>query len=257
MSESPIAKLKGEPASRVPMERIDPPPSLAEHVAAVLREDILSGRLVPSTRVTEMDVIERTGVSRTPVREGLRRLEAEGLVVSYRGRGTYVAYRLSAQEAILVYDCRLILEPYLTRLAAERLTADELAVIRGLLDRFCDAIEDADSADAVRLDADFHLAIYEAAASELIGIVRGYWARIQLELSEHVYRAELPRRFVPEHVQIFEALERGDGKAAAETMSAHLTHGRRALGKALARPAGGKTPRNGPARGNGPTRRTP
>jgi DNA-binding GntR family transcriptional regulator len=248
MQEPPTAKAKAVPAGHVPLERVDPPPSLAEHVAAVLREDILSGRLAPSTRVTELDVIERTGVSRTPVREGLRRLEAEGLVVSYRGRGTYVAYRLSAQEAILVYDCRLILEPYLARLAAERMTAEELAVIRGLLDRFCEAIEGDDAADAGRLDADFHVAIYEAAASELIGIVRGYWARIQLELSEHVYRAELPRSFVPEHVQIFEALERGDGKAAAERMSAHLTHGRRALGKALAPPAGGKVPRNGPAR---------
>jgi DNA-binding GntR family transcriptional regulator len=251
MTKSPTAKAKGA-AARVPMERVDPPPSLAEHVAAVLRDDILSGRLAPSTRVTELDVIERTGVSRTPVREGLRRLEAEGLVVSYRGRGTYVAYRLSAPEAILVYDCRLILEPYLTRLAAERLSGEELVVIHELLDRFCDAIEGADSADAGRLDADFHLAIYEAAASELIGIVRGYWTRIQLELSEHVYRAELPRRFVPEHVQIFEALERGDGQAAAERMSAHLTHGRRALRKALGPPAGAKKTRNGPARRTSP-----
>jgi DNA-binding GntR family transcriptional regulator len=217
----------------VPAGRVEPPPSLADHVASVLREDILAGRVAPSTRVTEHDVIRRTGVSRTPVREGLRRLEAEGLVVSYRGRGTYVAYRMRPEEALLVYDCRLILEPYLTRLAAERMTPEALASIRTVLDQFIAAI-DGDPTEAGRLDAAFHMQIYQAAANELIGILRGYWARLQLEVSDRVYRAELPRRFVSEHVEIFGALERGDGELAAARMLTHLTHGRRALSKALA-----------------------
>lgn len=168
------------------------------------------------------------------MREGMRRLEAEGLVVSYRGRGTYVAYRMRPEEALLVYDCRLILEPYLTRLAAERMRPEALASIRAVLDQFVAAIE-GDPKEAVGLDAAFHMAIYETAATELIGILRGYWARLQLELSERVYREELPRRFVSEHVAIFSALERGDGELAASKMLAHLTHGRRALSKALAR----------------------
>src|SRR5918912_2810623 len=113
-----------------PIER---PPSLAEHVVQILRDDILAGRLAPGERLTESTIMARTGVSRTPVREGLRNLEAEGLVVSRRGRSSYITYRLSPGEAALVYDCRLVLEPYLTRLAAERIGAGELKSLEAVL----------------------------------------------------------------------------------------------------------------------------
>src|ERR671931_2665605 len=86
---------------------VERPPSLAEHVVQILRDDILSGRLAPGERLTESTIMARPGVSRTPVREGLRNLEAEGLVVSRRGRSSYITYRLSPGEAALVYDCRL------------------------------------------------------------------------------------------------------------------------------------------------------
>ena len=212
------------------VEPVERPPSLAEHVCRVLREDILAGRLAPGERVTEARAEMRTGVSRTPVREGIRKLEAEGLVISYRGRGTYVAYRLSPDEAMLIYDCRLILEPFLTRLAAERMTPEALGTVRLVLDRFCAAL-DGDPREAGQLDADFHLAIYETSRSELINVLRGYWSRIQLELSERVYKTEVPRRFTREHIGIFEALERRDAQAAAERMHRHILHGRRALMK--------------------------
>jgi DNA-binding GntR family transcriptional regulator len=212
--------------------RVARPLSLPQHVCQVLRDDIRSGRLEPGERLTEALVMERTGVSRTPVREGLRLLEAEGLVVSYRGRGAFVTYRLSAEEALLIYECRLVLEPYLTRLAAERMTPESLATIHDVLERFCAAI-DADPREAGELDAQYHLAIYDASRSELTSVLRGYWARLQLELSERVYTAELPRRFVREHRGIFEALQRGNGDLAEERMRRHIVHGRSALEKAL------------------------
>lgn len=205
--------------------RVQVPPSLSEHVSQVLRDDILSGRLAAGTRLTEATVIERTGVSRTPVRDGLRRLEAEGLVSSERGRGAYVNYRLSHEEADLIYECRLVLEPYLTRLAAERMSDEHLAEIKAVLDRFVASMDDP--REAGQLDAEFHLAIYRASRSELTTVLRGYWSRLQLELSERVYATEVPRRFVREHVGIFEALERRDAELAAERMRRHLVHGRR------------------------------
>jgi DNA-binding GntR family transcriptional regulator len=198
----------------------------------VLRDDILAGRLSPGDRLTEATVMERTGVSRTPVREGLRRLEGEGLVVAYRGRGTYVTYRLSPEEASLVYDCRMVLEPYLTRVAAQRATDEALAGVRAVLDRFRAAI-DASPREAGRADADFHLAIYETSASELTSVLRGYWSRVQLELSERVYTTELPRAFAREHEGIYEAMERRDGPLAEERMRNHIQHGRHALERAL------------------------
>lgn len=212
--------------------RVERPPSLSEHVCRVLRDDILAGRLAPGERLTETAIMERTGVSRTPVREGLRRLEAEGLVISHRGRGTYITYRLAPAEARLIYDCRLLLEPYLTRVAAERMTKQELATVQDVLDRFSAAI-DADPYVAGQLDAEFHLSIYEASRSELTSVLRGYWSRLQLELSERVYTTEMPKRFVREHVGIVEALGKADGALAGERMHKHIEHGKQALEKAL------------------------
>jgi DNA-binding GntR family transcriptional regulator len=226
--EGRLAEVPRERAARV--ER---PASFSEHVCQVLRDDIVSGLLPPGSRVTEASVMERTGVSRTPVREGLRRLEAEGLVITYRSRGTFVTYRLTAEEALLIYEVRLVLEPHLTRLAAERMTPDVLASIRGVLDRFDAAMDRANPREAGQLDADFHLTIYEASGSELLNVLRGYWTRLQLELSERVYATEVPRRFVSEHRGILEALERGDAPLAGERMAAHIEHGRKAIAKSL------------------------
>jgi DNA-binding GntR family transcriptional regulator len=214
-------------------QRIERPVSLSEHVCRVLREDILSGDLPPGSRVTEAFIMERTNVSRTPVREGLRRLEAEGLVITHRSRGTFVTYRLSADEALLIYDVRLVLEPYLTRIAAERMTLEALVTIRECIDRFEAAIDAVEPLEAGQLDADFHLAIYEVSGSELMNVLRGYWARLQLQLSERVYTTEMPRRFVLEHRGILEALERGDGTLAGERMLAHIEHGRKTMAKSL------------------------
>lgn len=209
------------------------PPSLAEHVCRVIREDILTGRQPAGARLTEATVMERTGVSRTPVREGLRTLEGEGLVITYRSRGTFVTYRLTPDEALLIYDVRLVLEPHLTRLAAERMTPETLASAESVLSRFVDALDAAEPREAGQLDADFHLAIYEASGSELLSVLRGYWTRLQLELSERVYVTELPRRFLDEHLSIFDALKDGDGPRAQKQMKIHIEHGRAAIAKAL------------------------
>lgn len=215
--------------------RADRPPSFSQHVCQVLRDDILSGRLPGGSRLTEAFVMERTGVSRTPVREGLRRLEAEGLVITYRSRGTFVTYRLTPEEALLVYDVRLVLEPELTKLAAQRMDPEVLEGIRAVSDRFVAAIDAAAPQEAGQLDADFHLAIYEASGSELLNILRGYWARMQLELSERVYTTEVPRRFVDEHLRIIEALERQDPELAHRVMREHIEHGRSAFARGIAK----------------------
>lgn len=215
------------------MVRAERPPSLAEHVCLVIRDDILSGRLPAGGRLTEAMVMERTGVSRTPVREGLRTLEGEGLVVAYRSRGTFVTYRLTAEEAKLIYDVRLVLEPHLTRLAAQRMTPETLAGVEDVLAQFVEALDNANPREAGQLDAEFHLAIYEASGSELLSLLRGYWARLQLELSERVYNTELPSRFLDEHLKIFDALKDGDAAAAEKAMKVHIEHGRATIVKAL------------------------
>jgi DNA-binding GntR family transcriptional regulator len=209
------------------------PPSVFEYVCGVLREDILSGDLSPGSRITEAFIMAHTGASRTPVREALRRLEAEGLVSAHPRRGTFVTYRLSAEEALRIYDVRLVLEPYLTSLAAQRMRADALEWIRGVFARFEAAIDAIEPQEAGHLDAEFHLGIYEVSGSELLNVLRGYWSQLQLQLSERVYTTELPRRFVQEHRGILAALERCDGELASDRMRAHIEHSRKTMVRSL------------------------
>ena len=95
------------------------------------------------------------------------------------------------------------------------------------------ALDNADTHEAGQLDADFHQTIYEASGSELLSVLRGYWTRLQLELSERVYNTEVPRRFLDENVAILEALRAGDANLAQERMRLHIEHSRTTLKRAL------------------------
>lgn len=208
------------------MPTVVKPLSLAEHVCVVVRDDIFAGRLAPGDRLSEAFITRRTGVSRSPVREALRLLQAEGLVHSERGRGTYVSYRLSSEEAQLIYRCRLAIEPYMTSRAAEQSTTRQIQRYEEILDRFATAVADnADGRTISAIDSEFHQAIYEASVSPLMVILRSYWARLQLDLSTLVYGRETPARFYEEHVEILNALRGGDQEAAGRLMAGHIEHG--------------------------------
>jgi DNA-binding GntR family transcriptional regulator len=223
------------PEAAMDMPAVVKPPSLAEHVCVVLRDDIYAGRLEPGDRLSEAFITERTGVSRSPVREALRLLQAEGLVQSERGRGAYVSYRLSAEEAKRIYSCRLSIEPYMTGLAAERATPQDIHHYEDILARFTTAIDSGAERHVVSaIDSDFHLAIYDTSGSALIVIFRSYWARLRAQLSTLVYRRETPEGFYAEHVQILDALRRHDAAAAETHMTAHIEHGLRRITESYA-----------------------
>ena len=203
------------------------PPTLAEHARLILREDILRGRLAPGERLSEADITARTGVSRTPVREAMRLLHAEGLVTAERGRGTYVARRLSRDDAMVVYRCRLLIEPPMTRAAAANATPADVRRLEEILHRFRDELRgDRDTRTISSIDAEFHIAIYEASKSELLAIFRSYWAKLQLQLSALVYSREDPERYCAEHDAILDAIRDRDGTTAARIMTQHIERGK-------------------------------
>ncbi len=221
--------LTAVPAASTPVlaaRHIDPPPSMAEHVRQVLRLDILEGRLKPGDRIIETVVAERTQVSRTPVREGLRLLESEGLIMSRRSRGYYVATPLSQEDVIVLYEARLVIEPHLTAKAALAASPAQLQGIAAALARLTERIPLADTVELSELDANFHRAVYAASASPLAGLFDLYWSHINsYRLTEVIYRAEDPRHFQIEHASILESLRLGDAARAAARMADHIRHG--------------------------------
>ncbi|MDR7481194.1 MAG: GntR family transcriptional regulator [Armatimonadota bacterium] len=127
-----------------------------------LRDAILAGLLSPETRINEVELAQAWRVSRTPIRDALRRLAAEGLVEPAPGRGM-VVMRLSLADAEELYEVREALEARAARLAAER-GADDLPVaLNAIIKAFGVALKDGDTERLLALDAEFHTAIAGAA----------------------------------------------------------------------------------------------
>jgi DNA-binding GntR family transcriptional regulator len=198
---------------------------LASELAyTTLREEIVSGRLAPGTVLGEVEQATRLGVSRTPLREALGRLAAEGLAVTGKGR-TLIVSSISAEDVRHLFELREALEAQAARLAARR--ADP-AVFAALADRFASAVTllDADDPDHVayyQLVADLDRAIDEAMASP-------YLLRALVSLRSHVARARRLSqddrdrlvRASQEHELIARAVAEGDATLAAQATAVHL-----------------------------------
>ena len=186
--------------------------SKSDIVCAMLRELIISGELVASEPLRQRDLAARFSVSQTPVREALRRLESEGLVVNDPHRGATVA----ASRNGMVEDnsqIRAVLEPLGARLAARAITPEQLQTLRDLNDEMATLVE-GDSRYAV-LNHQFHFQIYEAAASPmLLSMMRLLWHAMPDGPKVTRSQAESVR----EHAELVEALAAQDeGRAAAVT----------------------------------------
>ena len=117
------------------VEHVTPPAApgrLADDVYRTLRDDILMGRLRPRDHLVEVDLAERLSVSRTPVRESLQRLAADGLIVSHRRR--WVVYEHTLDEIKDIYEVRMALEGYAARLACQRATEEQVVELTGFFE---------------------------------------------------------------------------------------------------------------------------
>jgi DNA-binding GntR family transcriptional regulator len=185
---------------------------------------IASGRLAPGEHVPEEKVAAELNISRTPVREAIRRLESEGLVVITRNSGADVL-RLDDEEIVETFKLRAMLEGYAAHRAASRVSAQDLAMLGSLAGRIAALDQtDVDLLDATRLNAEFHLQIARSARSpRLYSLIRGL-VHVPMTL---MHRGDWGMRLAgargfDEHSQIVEALRHGDGDLAQSLMQAHI-----------------------------------
>ncbi|MGE3149013.1 MAG: GntR family transcriptional regulator [Pseudorhodoplanes sp.] len=153
-------------------------PSLRERTTEILRNAILDMHFAPGQKLVERKLCEETGVSRTCVREALRCLEAEALVVSTPNRGMFVA-EIGWNEARQIYEIRGILEPAMARLFVERASAEQIQAMRLALRRVEDTIfvENAAS-NAAALDTFFETMIIGSANEVAQQLLKSLRARI-------------------------------------------------------------------------------
>jgi DNA-binding GntR family transcriptional regulator len=215
--------------------------SKADLVHRQLREEIELGELAPGTPLSELSLVDRTGASRTPVREALRRLAAEGLVDLVPRQGARVS-RVSLQTVRDLFDFRTLLEPVAIRQATEAAAADpalrrSFAAMRTEFARIQKrAPNQARARDFYDLADRFDWAVIDATRNEhlrrTIAELRPHTARLR-NLS-HVDPARVDVS-VAEHLVIVDALLRGDADEAAAKTGDHLVGGLETIFRNLTR----------------------
>ena len=134
---------------------------LRDVVSEALRQAIKEGILKPGERLMEIQLADELGVSRTPIREAIRKLELEGFVVMIPRRGTYVA-DISLKDVVQVFEIRSALEELAAGLAAERITPDELEELERILVEINEYIDRDEFDKIVDTDIRFHGVLYRA-----------------------------------------------------------------------------------------------
>ncbi|MFJ4773572.1 GntR family transcriptional regulator [Streptomyces uncialis] len=191
----------------------------AHSVCTAIRDDIISGALERGSRLTEEVLARRYGVSRVPVREALRTLEAEGFVVARRHAGACVA-EPTVQEAEDLLDARALLEPLGAARAAQRRTDAHLKVLRGLVKLGQDRARSGTSDDLRALDGWFHETLAQASASHPLTSLLTQ-LRHKIAWMYVVEPAAYPAETWTEHGAIVDAVARGDAERARALMAAH------------------------------------
>lgn len=197
----------------------------AEHARIWIRSLIVNGRLAARTPLREGDLAERIGVSRTPVREALRLLAAEGLVEIRPNRGAVVSELAGAASEELA-EVRAILEGAAARLAAPRITSSELAQLREL-DKQMRALARTgtnDSLDQIaRLNWDFHLIVRQAAGNRsLETLVNGLSYVPLARRTFRYYSEEAVERSMSRHAELIAALSVRNAEWAESVMRSHV-----------------------------------
>lgn len=196
--------------------------TLVDLATAALREEILSGELRPGERVHLAGAAERLGMSMVPVREALRSLASEGLVIAVPQRG-YRVSPISADDLADLYRVRLVLDPMATELAVPRLTDADRAELESAMAALEQAYARGDR-DAHRIaHRRFHFAIYSACGSAwLLRFLELMWdASYRYQRLSARRRGSLADR-AAEHRRILAACLAGDAPGAAALMREHL-----------------------------------
>lgn len=195
----------------------------SSRVASWLRDAILDGVRAPGSRLIERDLAGEFGVSRVPVRDALKMLDAEGLV-ELRPRTWAVVREFTASDLADLDEVRQVLEPMAFRLAAQRHRRDGLERLERALREEQDGARDQDHILSRRAAADFHEIVVELADNRLLGeLMNSIRSRLRWSLVQHDDLGHI----ADEHVALFEAIRDREAEHAARLAHAHVDSSRR------------------------------
>ena len=195
---------------------------LRDVVFNTLRRAIITGEFAPGERLMEISLANRLGVSRTPVREAIRKLELEGLVIMIPRKGAQVA-KITEKSLRDVIEIRCVLEEFAASLACERITEEGKEKLKEAHRQFVEAAQTNDIIDIVEKDEQFHDAIFQATCNDrLITIINNLREQFCRYRMEYVKDIEQHSVLVTEHEQLLHAIFNQDSETAKQIMRTHL-----------------------------------
>lgn len=189
----------------------------------ILRDEILHLELPPGSPIDEVQLSERFGMSRTPIREALVRLAGEGLIDTLPNRSTMVS-QIDFLNMHSYFDALVLMYRVTTQLAAKYHRPDDLEIVRARQAEFAEAVEAQDALAMISTNAALHLAIAEAGRNPYF---TGLFSRLLnegrriLRLYYQSYDDRLPRRFVDEHDEMIAAIAARDTELAERLAREH------------------------------------
>lgn len=202
--------------------KLDQYKPLREVVFETIRNAIISGSLKPGERLMEVQMAERLGVSRTPIREAIRKLELEGLIIILPRKGAYVA-DLSVKDLTEVLEIRAALEGMATGLAVTRINEEEIEELELIALKFHKALENNNLEELLFQDSQFHEAIFKASRNErLIQLNNNLREQVQRFREMYLKKVNRSKKTSREHFDIVEAISSRDISKAEKLARKHI-----------------------------------
>ena len=219
-----------EPKFNVTMNEYLP---LRDVVFNTLRQAILRGELKPGERLMEIQLANKLGVSRTPIREALRKLELEGLVNMVPRKGAEVA-DITEKSLRDVLEVRKALEELSVQLACEKITEEEIEELKRVAERFKDTLNDQDVTKIAEADVAFHDVIYTATDNQkLILLLNNLREQMYRYRMEYLKDERTHKTLIEEHDAIRRALKKHDKVKAGAAIRVHIDNQKRSILESL------------------------
>ncbi len=195
---------------------------LRDVVFNTLRQAILTGELKPGERLMEIHLADRLGVSRTPIREAIRKLELEGLVVMIPRKGAQVA-KITEKNLKDVLEVRRALDTLAVRLACKRMDDTYKKQLREACDEFAKVVKCSNTKDITEADVRFHDIINQSTGNDrLIQLVNNLAEQMYRYRLEYIKDAAYHNRLIDEHEEIYNAIMEQDEERAAKAVVVHI-----------------------------------
>lgn len=202
---------------------------LRDVVFNTLRQAILTGELKPGERLMEIHLANRLGVSRTPIREAIRKLELEGLVTMIPRRGAEVA-QITEKSMKDVLEVRRTLDALSAELACERISEEGEEELKKACQAFEDAVKTKDTKSIAKADVALHDIIAKATGNQrLIQLINNLAEQMYRYRFEYIKDASQHERIIEEHRIIYESIVKKDKEAAAQMAKIHIDNQEKAV----------------------------